>query len=75
MHTRDLKRKRGDYMTEYYGKMVVLSVCSRTKYVSVLRGEGSVSSNDLNVNMELSRNIPWVLDKSNFYVYDLEKSK
>jgi len=62
-------------MGEYYGKMSVLSICSNTKYVSVIKGDGSVKSNDPYVNMELARRLPDVLDKANYYVYDLQRSK
>jgi len=62
-------------MKEYYSKITVLSICSKTKYASVLRGEGNASSNDRYANMELSSKLPEILDKSNFYVYDLERSK
>ena len=64
-----------DMKGEYYGKMSVMSICSSTKYVSILRGDGDVKSNDRRANIELSVRLPEILDRANYYVYDLERSK
>ena len=62
-------------MTEYYSNMNVMSICTKTKYASVIRGDGNSKSNHEEANMELTRQMPSVINQTNFYTYDLEKSK
>ncbi|NIM47577.1 MAG: hypothetical protein GTN40_05485 [Candidatus Aenigmarchaeota archaeon] len=62
-------------MPEYYGKMSVTSVCTNNKYFSAIHGRGSTKSNDLGIARDLSHRLPDVLDKANFYTYDLQRRR
>ena len=62
-------------MSEYYGKMSVNSICTNNKYFAALHGDGSAKSNDLGIAADLNHRLPDLLDKANFYTYDLQKGK
>jgi len=58
-------------MTEYYGKINVSSICTNNKYFSAIHGRGSTKSNDLGIARDLSHRLPDLVDKANYYTYDL----
>jgi len=62
-------------MPEFYGKMNVKSVCTNNKYFAAIYGDGSAKSNDLSIAQDLNHRLPDLLDKVNFYTYDLQKGR
>ena len=62
-------------MTEYYGKISINSICSSNKYFSGIHGDASSKSNDLVIARDISHSLPDLLDKANFYSYDLERNR
>jgi len=62
-------------MSEYYGKISVNSVCASNKYFSAIHGDANSKSNDLGIAQDLSHSLPDLLDKANFYTYDMQRRK
>lgn len=62
-------------MTEYYGKISVNSICSSNKYFSGIHGDANAKSNDIVIARDISHSLPDLLDKANFYTYDMQRSR
>jgi hypothetical protein len=62
-------------VTEYYGRISVNSICSNNKYFAGIHGDANAKSNDLSISKELSHSLPDLLDKANFYVYDMQRRR
>ncbi|MFH0798174.1 MAG: hypothetical protein V1906_02060 [Candidatus Woesearchaeota archaeon] len=62
-------------MVEYYGKISVNSICTNNKYFSGLHGDADVKSNVIEISRELAPKLPDLLDKANFYMYDMQRGK
>ena len=75
MRWRTMRTLGGVNMTEYYGKISVNSICTNNKYFAGLHGDANAKSNDLGIAQDLSHRIPDLLDRANFYTYDLQRNR
>jgi hypothetical protein len=58
---------------EYYGKISVKSFCTNNRFFSGIYGDAKAESNVEDVNRDLCHSLPKLLDKANYYVYDLKR--